>query len=177
MGEFSLRLRAALCPRKDESVEGGDLSEHRQPPPHVHVSQTDPSKSSRRNSLKMRKKGKMLMVLVTISDDPTEKVMEEISSLWQRSLFSANFNIQRFVVPSSHVIFMLRDRNYTWEIKDFSVDQEWCADVTVESQVFPKRSAEKHGKKQKSRSERKTAKRKPAKNRNCDFLFINSVLL
>uniref|UniRef100_A0A8C9S4L1 LRP chaperone MESD n=1 Tax=Scleropages formosus TaxID=113540 RepID=A0A8C9S4L1_SCLFO len=122
----------------DESVEGGDLSEHRQPPPHVHVSQTDPSKSSRRNSLKMRKKGKMLMVLVTISDDPTEKVMEEISSLWQRSLFSANFNIQRFVVPSSHVIFMLRDRNYTWEIKDFS------------SQVFPKRSAEKHGKKQKT---------------------------
>ncbi|KPP70614.1 hypothetical protein Z043_110546 [Scleropages formosus] len=72
----------------------------------------------------MRKKGKMLMVLVTISDDPTEKVMEEISSLWQRSLFSANFNIQRFVVPSSHVIFMLRDRSYTWEIKDFSVDQE-----------------------------------------------------
>lgn len=52
----------------------------------------------------------------------------------------------RFVVGSNRAIFMLRDGGYAWEIKDFLVNQERCADVTVEGQVFPGKGAEKKGK-------------------------------
>ena len=32
---------------------------------------------------------------------------------------------------------MLRDGSYAWEIKDFLVSQDRCADVTLEGQVYP----------------------------------------
>lgn len=35
------------------------------------------------------------MVFATVSGDPTEKETEEITGLWQGSLFNANFDIQR----------------------------------------------------------------------------------
>lgn len=49
----------------------------------------------------------------------------------------------RFVVGSNRVIFMLRDGSFAWEVKDFLVAQERCAEVTVEGQVFPGKAAKK----------------------------------
>lgn len=43
----------------------------------------------------MSKKGRTLMVFATVSGDPTEKETEEITGLWQGSLFNANFDVQR----------------------------------------------------------------------------------
>lgn len=43
----------------------------------------------------------------------------------------------RFIVGSNRAIFMLRDGAYAWEIKDFLVSQDRCADVTLEGQVYP----------------------------------------
>ena len=51
----------------------------------------------------------------------------------------------RFVVGSNRAIFMLRDGAMAWEVKDFLVSQERCADVTVEGQVFPGKGAKKDG--------------------------------
>nr|KAF6410985.1 mesoderm development LRP chaperone [Rousettus aegyptiacus] len=85
----------------------------------------------------MTKKGKTLMMFVSVSGSPTEKETEEITSLWQGSLFNANYDVQRFIVGSNRAIFMLRDGAYAWEIKDFLVSQDRCADVTLEGQVYP----------------------------------------
>lgn len=120
---------------KDDDIEEGDLPEHRRSPPPVDFSKVDPSKPE--ELLKMSKKGRTLMVFATVSGDPTEKETEEITGLWQGSLFNANFDVQRFVVGSNRVIFMLRDGSMAWEVKDFLVAQERCVDVTVEGQVFP----------------------------------------
>ncbi|XP_041659038.1 LRP chaperone MESD [Cheilinus undulatus] len=120
---------------KDDDIEEGDLPEHRRSPPPVDFSKIDASKPE--ELLKMSKKGRTLMVFATVSGDPTEKETEEITGLWQGSLFNANFDVQRFVVGSNRVIFMLRDGSMAWEVKDFLVSQERCADVTVEGQVFP----------------------------------------
>lgn len=38
---------------------------------------------------------------------------------------------------ADRAIFMLRDGGYAWEIKDFLVGQDRCADVTLEGQVYP----------------------------------------
>lgn len=35
------------------------------------------------------------MVFATVSGDPTEKETEELTGLWQGSLFNANYDIQR----------------------------------------------------------------------------------
>ncbi|KAE8618168.1 hypothetical protein XENTR_v10009293 [Xenopus tropicalis] len=120
---------------QDDDIEEGDMPEHRRPPAPVDFSKIDPKNPE--GVLKMTKKGKTLMIFATVSGEPTEKETEEITSLWQGSLFNANYDIQRFIVGSNRVIFMLRDGSYAWEVKDFLVGQERCADVTVEGQVYP----------------------------------------
>ncbi|XP_056355849.1 LRP chaperone MESD [Oenanthe melanoleuca] len=120
---------------KDDDIEEGDLPEHKRPPAPIDFSKIDPGKPE--SILKLTKKGKTLMMFVTVSGNPTEKETEEITSLWQGSLFNANYDVQRFIVGSNRAIFMLRDGGYAWEIKDFLVNQERCADVTLEGQVYP----------------------------------------
>eukprot|EP00070_Physeter_catodon_P044991 XP_028351885.1 LRP chaperone MESD isoform X3 [Physeter catodon] len=102
---------------KDDDIEEGDLPEHKRPSAPIDFSQIDPGKPE--SILKMTKKGKTLMMFVTVSGSPTEKETEEITSLWQGSLFNANYDVQRFIVGSDRAIFMLRDGSYAWEIKDF----------------------------------------------------------
>ncbi|TDH16755.1 hypothetical protein EPR50_G00001270 [Perca flavescens] len=153
---------------EDDEIEEGDLPEHKRSPPPIDFAKVDPSKPE--ELLKMSKKGKTLMVFATVSGDPTEKETEEITGLWQGSLFNANYDIQRFVVGSNRAIFMLRDGSLAWEVKDFLVGQERCADVTVEGQVFPgtaakKRDDAKHKQPSegnaKKKSKRKTESKKP----------------
>ncbi|KAM4593432.1 LRP chaperone MESD [Odontesthes bonariensis] len=142
---------------KDDDIEEGDLPEHRRSPPPIDFSKVDPSKPE--ELLRMSKKGRTLMVFATVSGEPTEKETEEITGLWQGSLFNANFDIQRFVVGSNRVIFMLRDGSMAWEVKTFLVAQDRCADVTVEGQVFPGKAANKDDSKYKQHNEVDTKKR------------------
>ncbi|ELW70703.1 LRP chaperone MESD [Tupaia chinensis] len=140
---------------KDDDIEEGDLPEHKRPPAPVDFSQIDPGKPE--SILKMTKKGKTLMMFVTVSGSPTEKETEEITSLWQGSLFNANYDVQRFIVGSDRAIFMLRDGSYAWEIKDFLVSQDRCADVTLEGQVYPGKGG---GSKEKNKTKQEKGKKK-----------------
>ncbi|XP_056666567.1 LRP chaperone MESD-like [Monodelphis domestica] len=81
---------------KDDDIEEGDLPEHERPSPPIDFSQIDPGKPE--SILKMTKKGKTLMMFATVSGNSTEKETEEITSLWQGSLFNANYDVQRFIV-------------------------------------------------------------------------------
>ncbi|XP_022074417.1 LRP chaperone MESD [Acanthochromis polyacanthus] len=136
---------------EDDDIEEGDLPEHKRAPPPIDFSKVDASKPE--DLLKMSKKGRTLMVFASVSGDPTEKETEEITGLWQGSLFNANFDVQRFVVGSNRVIFMLRDGSLAWEVKDYLVAQERCMDVTVEGQVFPGKAAKKDDAKHKQQNE------------------------
>uniref|UniRef100_K7FPY5 LRP chaperone MESD n=1 Tax=Pelodiscus sinensis TaxID=13735 RepID=K7FPY5_PELSI len=146
--------------RKDDDIEEGDLPEHKRPSEPIDFSKIDPSKPE--SILKMTKKGKTLMMFVTVSGNPTEKETEEITSLWQGSLFNANYDVQRFIVGSNRAIYMLRDGSYAWEIKDFLVNQERCADVTLEGQVYPGKGAEESEKVKNKTKPEKTTKKKDA---------------
>ncbi|XP_035508450.1 LRP chaperone MESD [Morone saxatilis] len=154
---------------EDDDIEEGDLPEHKRSPPPIDFSKVDPSKPE--ELLKMSKKGRTLMVFATVSGDPTEKETEELTGLWQGSLFNANFDIQRFVVGSNRVIFMLRDGSMAWEVKDFLVAQERCADVTVEGQVFPGKAAKKDDGKHKQQNEVNAKKKgkKKTESKNSDL--------
>ncbi|XP_018427169.1 PREDICTED: LDLR chaperone MESD [Nanorana parkeri] len=120
---------------KDDEIEEGDLPEHKRKPAPIDFKNLDPGNPE--SILQMTKKGKTIMIFATVSGNPTEKETEEITSLWQGSLFNANYDIQRFPVGPNRVIFMLRDGGYAWEVKDFLVGQDRCEDVTLEGQVYP----------------------------------------
>ncbi|XP_078539053.1 LRP chaperone MESD [Lissotriton helveticus] len=143
---------------KDDDIEEGDLPEHKRPAAPVDFSKIDPKNPE--SVLKLTKKGKTLMVFATVSGNPTEKETEEITSLWQGSLFNANYDIQRFIVSSNRAIFMLRDGSYAWEVKDFLVQQDRCADVTVEGQVYPGKGAEPETQNEKDKNKVKPEKKK-----------------
>ncbi|XP_016369473.1 LDLR chaperone MESD-like [Sinocyclocheilus rhinocerous] len=149
---------------KDDEIEEGDLPEHKRSPPPIDFSKIDASKPE--ELLKMSKKGRTLMVFATVSGNPTEKETEEITSLWQGSLFNANFDVQRFVVGSNRAIFMLRDGSYAWEIKDFLIAQDRCEDVTVEGQVYPRRTAKKDAKGNEQNETKKKGDKKAANRAN-----------
>lgn len=140
---------------KDDDIEEGDLPEHKRPSAPIDFSKLDPGKPE--SILKMTKKGKTLMMFVTISGNPTEKETEEITSLWQGSLFNANYDVQRFIVGSDRAIFMLRDGSYAWEIKDFLVNQDRCAEVTLEGQMYPGKGG---GSKEKNKTKPEKGKKK-----------------
>lgn len=149
---------------KDDDIEEGDLPEHKRPPAPIDFSKIDPGKPE--SILKLTKKGKTLMMFVTVSGDPTEKETEEITSLWQGSLFNANYDVQRFIVGSNRAIFMLRDGGYAWEIKDFLINQERCADVTLEGQVYPGKGADGSEKVKNKTKPEKAKKKKDAEKKS-----------
>lgn len=70
---------------------------------------------------------------------------------------------------SNRVIFMLRDGSLAWEVRDFLVAQERCADVTVEGQVFPGRAAGNDGTKSKQQSNGTKKKTKKVENKKPDL--------
>ncbi|XP_015260884.1 PREDICTED: LDLR chaperone MESD [Gekko japonicus] len=142
---------------EDDDIEEGDLPEHKRPSAPIDFSKIDPSKPE--SVLKMTKKGKTLMMFVTVSGDPSEKETEQITNLWQGSLFNANYDVQRFIVGSNRAIFMLRDGGYAWDIKDFLINQERCADVTLEGQVYPGKGAPEN-EKQKNKTKPERSKKK-----------------
>ncbi|XP_072321635.1 LRP chaperone MESD [Eucyclogobius newberryi] len=149
---------------EDDDIEEQDLPEHKRSPPPIDFSKVDASKPE--DLLKLSKKGRTLMVFATVSGEPSEKETEEVTGLWQGSLFNANYDIQRFVVGSNRAIFMLRDGSMAWEVKDFLVAQDRCAEVTVEGQVFPGKAAEKDQTKTKRQNEvdpKKKSKKKSEK--------------
>lgn len=57
---------------------------------------------------------------------------------------------------------MLRDGGYAWEIKDFLISQERCADVTLEGQVYPGKGADESEKGKNKTKPEKAKKKKDA---------------
>ncbi|XP_052693727.1 LRP chaperone MESD-like [Crassostrea angulata] len=143
----------------DEELPEDELPEWKREPPKVDLSQLDPNNPEL--MLQASKKGRTLMMFATVSGDPTEKETEQITQLWQTSLFNANYEIQRYVVGSNRVIFMIKDGSKAWEIKNFLVTQDRCEEVTIEGKNYPGAAAkDKDADKSKQKEEKKKTKKK-----------------
>lgn len=137
---------------EEGDVDEGDLPEHLRKPEPVDLTKinTDDPESV----IKMTKKHKTLMMFATVSGDPTEKETEEITSLWQSSLYNANIEITRFVISANRILIKLADGSFAYEIKDFLVQQERCESVTIEGKVYEgKGSPKKESKKEKTKKQ------------------------
>ncbi|CAD5122435.1 DgyrCDS10859 [Dimorphilus gyrociliatus] len=86
--------------------------------------------------LKMSKKGRVIMLFVTVSGDPTERETNDITRLWHGSLFNAHFDIQRYVIEKNRAIFSVPDGSKAWDVKDFLIKQDRCLLVTIDGKEY-----------------------------------------
>jgi hypothetical protein len=77
----------------EEPLEPDELPEHLRPTPQIDMSKIDMSNPE--NLLKVTKKGKTLMTFVTVSGNPTRTESEEITKLWQTSLWNSHIQAER----------------------------------------------------------------------------------
>lgn len=86
--------------------------------------------------LQKTKKGRTVMTFVTVNGNPTKLEAEEITKLWQTSLWNNHIQAERYMIDDNRAIFMFKDGEQSWSAKDFLVDQERCESVTVENKVY-----------------------------------------
>jgi len=86
--------------------------------------------------LKATKKGKTIMMFVRVSGNPSRAEAEEITALWQTSLWNNHIQLERFMLEDDRCIFMFKDGAMAWESKDFLVEQERCQEVTIEQKSY-----------------------------------------
>ncbi|KAI5698345.1 hypothetical protein M8J76_014295 [Diaphorina citri] len=120
----------------EEPLEPDELPEHLRPAPPIDISKfkDNPDPES---LLKLSKKGRTLMVFVSVDGDPTRDEAESITKLWQTSLFNSHIQAERYMVEDSRAIFLFKDGSQAWDAKDYLVQQERCKSVTIENKVYP----------------------------------------
>ena len=89
------------------------------------------------NEMKMLgKKNKAIMMFVSLAGKPSRRETEELTAIWQNSLFNANYEVTRYIVEDDRAIFMIKDGSLAYEIKDFLIKQEKCLEVTIDNEKF-----------------------------------------
>ncbi|KFB50358.1 AGAP005081-PA-like protein [Anopheles sinensis] len=118
----------------DEPLEPDELPEHLRPPPSIDMASVDPSNPE--GILKQSKKGRTLMSFVSVNGNPTRQETEEITKLWQTSLWNNHIQAERYLIDDNRAIFMFKDGAQAWEAKDFLVEQERCLHVSIENKEY-----------------------------------------
>ncbi|XP_055531286.1 LDLR chaperone boca [Wyeomyia smithii] len=118
----------------EEPLEPDELPEHLRPAPPIDMSQLDMANPE--NILKASKKGKTLMSFVMVNGNPTREETEEITKLWQTSLWNNHIQAERYLIDDNRAIFMFKEGSQAWEAKDFLVEQERCLQVTIENKDY-----------------------------------------
>lgn len=86
--------------------------------------------------LEQTKKGRTVMTFVSVSGNPTKLEAEEITKLWQTSLWNNHIQAERYMIDDNRAIFMFKDGAQSWAAKDFLIEQERCESVTLENKVY-----------------------------------------
>lgn|ERR1712135_82667 len=119
----------------EEPLPEDELPEHLRSSPPIDFSKVDPSNPE--DIMRLSKKGKTLMTFVQVSGQPTRNEAEELTKLWQSSLWNNHIQAEKFMVDDNRAIFMFRDGSQAWEAKNFLIEQERCESVTIENKVYP----------------------------------------
>lgn len=77
----------------DDSDPDDDTPEHLRPQPQIDMSQIDMTNPE--NLLKQSKKGRTVMAFVTVSNNPSRLETEEVTKVWQTSLWNANIQAEK----------------------------------------------------------------------------------
>ncbi|CAH1953478.1 unnamed protein product [Acanthoscelides obtectus] len=119
----------------DEPLEEDELPEHLRPMPKINLNEinTDDPESL----LQATKKGRTLMTFVQVAGHPSRDVTEELTKLWQTSLWNSHIQAERYLVDDNRAIFLFKDGSQAWQAKEYLIEQDKCESVTIESKVYP----------------------------------------
>lgn len=118
----------------EEPLEADELPEHLRLSPPIDFSKVDPNDPE--GLLQLTKKGKTLMTFVNVAGNPKREDTEQLTKLWQTSLWNNHIQAERYLVDDNRAIFLFKDGSHAWVAKDYLVDQPLCESVTIESKVY-----------------------------------------
>ncbi|KAJ3665019.1 hypothetical protein Zmor_000540 [Zophobas morio] len=119
----------------DDPLEEDELPEHLRPMPKIDISNLNPEDPQ--SLLEATKKGRTLMTFVSVVGNPTRDESEEITKLWQTSLWNNHIQAERYMVDDNRAIFLFKDGSQAWTAKEYLIEQEKCESVTIEGKVYP----------------------------------------
>ncbi|KAJ8953011.1 hypothetical protein NQ318_015373 [Aromia moschata] len=119
----------------EEPLEDDELPEHLRPMPPLNLNELDTNDPE--GLLQATKKGRTLMTFVQVSGEPTRDETEQLTKLWQTSLWNNHLQAERYLVDDNRAIFLFKDGAQAWTAKEYLVEQERCESVTIESKVYP----------------------------------------
>lgn len=118
----------------DEPLEPDELPEYKRPRSNIDLSQLqnkDPEEL-----MKITKKGQTLMTFVKVSGNPTKAETEELTKLWQTSLWNNHIQAERYIIEDNRAIFMYKDGSQAFIAKDYLIEQERCESVSIDSKIY-----------------------------------------
>lgn len=118
----------------EDPLEEDELPEHLRPAPQIDMTKLNPEKPE--EMLQATKKGRTLMTFVNVANNPTKEETEEITKIWQTSLWNNHIQAERYLVDDNRAIFLFKDGSQAWIAKDYLIDQERCESVTIENKVY-----------------------------------------
>ncbi|CAF4537412.1 unnamed protein product, partial [Rotaria magnacalcarata] len=59
----------------------------------------------------------------SVSGNPTRRETEEITQIWWAALKNALYDVAKYIVDDSRVLFLLQDGSQAYEVKDYLVQQ------------------------------------------------------
>ncbi|XP_049873488.1 LDLR chaperone boca [Pectinophora gossypiella] len=119
----------------EEPLPEDELPEHLRKPPALDLTQMDMSNPE--EVMKATKKGQTLMMFVTVANKPSRARTEELTKIWQTSLWNNHIQAERYLIDDDRAIFMFKDGSQAWTAKEYLLEQEELKDVQLESQTYP----------------------------------------
>ncbi|CAH0691814.1 unnamed protein product [Spodoptera exigua] len=118
----------------EEPLPEDEKPEYLRKPPSIDFTKLDMSDPA--NVLQATKKGQTLMMFVSVANKPSRARTEELTKIWQTSLWSNHIQVERYLVDDDRAIFMFKDGSQAWTAKEFLLEQEELKDVQLESQTY-----------------------------------------
>ncbi|XP_041978911.1 LDLR chaperone boca [Aricia agestis] len=118
----------------EEPLPEDELPEHLRKPPSIDLKNLDTSNPEA--VLQATKKGQTLMMFVTVANNPSKARTEELTKIWQTSLWSNHIQAERYLIGDDRAIFMFKDGSQAWAAKEYLLEQDELKDVQLESQTY-----------------------------------------
>ncbi|XP_026327497.1 LDLR chaperone boca [Hyposmocoma kahamanoa] len=119
----------------EEPLPDDELPEYLRKPPSLDLTKLDMSNPE--EVMQATKKGQTVMMFVTVANKPSRARTEELTKIWQASLWSNHIQAERYLIDDDRAIFMFKDGSQAWTAKEFLLEQDELKDVQLESQTYP----------------------------------------
>ncbi|GBP91808.1 LDLR chaperone boca [Eumeta japonica] len=119
----------------EEPLPEDELPEYLRKRPSIDLTKLDMSNPEA--MIEATKKGQTLMMFVSVANKPSKARTEELTKIWQSSLWSNHIQAERYLIDDDRAIFMFKDGSQAWTAKNYLIEQEELKEVQLESQTYP----------------------------------------